>query len=80
VLAHAHGLGLDVPGDLSVAGFDDTALASLVWPPLTTIKQPTREMAYAATGLLFGADQSVIHQRLAHELIIRSSTAEPRKA
>jgi LacI family transcriptional regulator len=78
VLAHAHGLGLDVPGDLSVAGFDDTALASLVWPPLTTIRQPTREMAYAATGLLFGADQSVIHQRLEHELVVRSSTAAPR--
>lgn len=80
VLAHAHGAGLDVPRDLSVAGFDDTALASLVWPPLTTIHQPVREMAVAAAALLFGEGEGVIHQRLAHQLVVRKSTAEVRKA
>lgn len=78
VLAHAHGLGLEVPHDLSVAGFDDTALATLVWPPLTTIRQPTRDLAYTAAGLLFGTEKGVIHRRLQHELIVRSSTAELR--
>lgn len=80
VLAHAHGLGLDVPRDLSVAGFDDTALASLVWPPLTTIRQPVREMAFVAAGLLFRDDEAVVHQRLEHELVVRCSTAEMRNA
>lgn len=80
VLAYAHGLGLDVPEDLSVAGFDDTALASLVWPPLTTIRQPVRDLAYTAATLLFGPDEAVIHQRLPHELVIRASTGRPRSA
>ncbi|NBU78261.1 MAG: LacI family DNA-binding transcriptional regulator [Sphingomonadaceae bacterium] len=80
VLAYAHGVGLDVPEDLSVAGFDDTALASLVWPPLTTIRQPVRDLAYTAASLLFGADETVIHQRLPHELVIRASTGRPRTA
>ena len=80
VLAHAHGLGLDVPRDLSVAGFDDTELASLVWPPLTTIKQPTRDLAYAAASLLFDKKDGAIHTRLQHELIVRTSTAKPRGA
>jgi len=80
VLAYAHGLGLDVPEDLSVAGFDDTALASLVWPPLTTIRQPVRDLAYTAATLLFGEDETVIHQRLPHELVIRASTGRPRTA
>jgi LacI family transcriptional regulator len=80
VLAHAHGAGLDVPCDLSVAGFDDTALASLVWPPLTTIHQPVREMAVAAASLLFGEGGGVIHQRLEHQLVVRKSTAEVRRA
>ena len=80
VLAYAHGLGLDVPEDLSVAGFDDTALASLVWPPLTTIRQPVRDLAYTAASLLFGADETVIHQRLPHELVIRASTGRHRTA
>jgi LacI family transcriptional regulator len=80
VLAHAHSLGLDVPRDLSVAGFDDTQLASLVWPPLTTIRQPMRDLAYTAASLLFEADPSVVHRRLPHDLIVRSSTAKPRNA
>lgn len=80
VLAHAHGLGLDVPQDLSVAGFDDTELASLVWPPLTTIRQPTRDLAYAAASLLFDKKGGAIHSRLQHELIVRASTAKPRGA
>lgn len=80
ILAYAHALGLDVPEDLSVAGFDDTALASLVWPPLTTIRQPVRDLAYTAASLLFGEQEGVIHQRLPHELVIRSSTGRPRGA
>ena len=52
VLVAAHELGIAVPSDLSVAGFDDTELASIVWPKLTTVHQPVYEMAYRATALL----------------------------
>lgn len=75
VLSYAHRMGIEVPGQLSVAGFDDTPLAQLVWPPLTTIRQPVRELAYAATDRLFADDASVVHRRLQHELIERGSTA-----
>ena len=80
VLTVAHRRGLSLPGDLSVAGFDDTALASQLWPPLTTVRQPTRELAYAAASLLFEAQGENVHRRLPHELVLRASTAAPRKA
>jgi LacI family transcriptional regulator len=78
VLTVAHRRGLAVPGDLSVAGFDDTALASQLWPPLSTVRQPTRDLAYAAASLLFEAEGEVVHRRLPHELVLRGSTAPPR--
>ena len=52
VLAVAHNMGLAVPEDLSVAGFDDVPLASQVWPALTTIHQPITAMAAQAAQLL----------------------------
>ena len=80
VLTVAHRRGIAVPADLSVAGFDDTALASQLWPPLTTVRQPTRELAYAAASLLFDAEEDIVHRRLPHELVLRASTAPPRSA
>lgn len=83
VLAAAHRLGLSVPNDLSVAGFDDSPAAALVWPPLTTVRQPVAEMARAAVEMLVignRADQSAPvdeqdqHKVLAHELVVRDST------
>jgi LacI family transcriptional regulator len=71
VLATAHRLGLDVPGQLSVAGFDDTDLAAVVWPPLTTIRQPVRDLAYAATDLLLSGRPDQV--QLDFELISRAS-------
>ena len=45
--------GLSVPGDISVCGFDDTPIARQIYPPMTTVRQPTREMGQlAATELL----------------------------
>ena len=79
VLTVAHRRGISVPAELSVAGFDDTALASQLWPPLTTVRQPTRELAYAAASLLFGTPDEVVHRRLPHELVLRASTAPPLK-
>ncbi len=84
VLSHAHSIGIAIPEALSVAGFDNTTLARVVWPPLTTIEQPTRDLAYAATDLLLSraeGDASVpanpVHSRLPHRLITRASTAPP---
>ncbi len=77
VLTVAHRRGLSMPKQLSVAGFDDTALASQLWPPLTTVRQPTRELAYAAASLLFDGEEDAVHRRLPHELILRASTAAP---
>lgn len=78
VLAVAHDRGIDVPRQLSVAGFDDTTLARTVWPPLTTIRQPVFDLAYAAAELLMAGGDSVIHRRLPHALIERATVAPPR--
>jgi len=51
-VAVAHRLGLDVPGDLTVTGFDDAALATTIWPELTTVRQPIAGMAREAVQAL----------------------------
>lgn len=52
VISVAHRRGLDVPNDVSVVGFDDTAIATTVWPELTTVRQPIADLAVAAVNLL----------------------------
>lgn len=51
-LASAHSFGIDVPTELSVVGFDDTTTARTVWPELTTVHQPTIQMASQAVEFL----------------------------
>ncbi|HXC60130.1 MAG TPA: LacI family DNA-binding transcriptional regulator, partial [Steroidobacteraceae bacterium] len=51
-VAVAHRRGLAVPRDLTVCGFDDTAMATTIWPELTTVRQPIGEMSRAALELL----------------------------
>ena len=73
----AHDLGLDVPGDVSVAGFDDSAIATIVWPRITTIHQPVFDMARAATDMLVALLEKRPHTSLvAHpfRLVQRQST------
>ena len=74
VLASAHDRGMDLPGQLSVAGFDDTTLARTVWPPLTTIRQPMFDLAHTAADILI-AGGDITHRRLPHTLIERASVA-----
>ena len=74
VLASAHDRGIDLPGQLSVAGFDDTTLARTVWPPLTTIRQPMFDLAHTAADILI-AGGDISHRRLPHTLIERASVA-----
>ena len=67
-------LGLRVPENLSVIGFDDLPMARWAWPPLTTIRQPLTEMAATATRLVLGAGGQR-RVELATILIVRQSTA-----
>jgi LacI family transcriptional regulator len=80
-VAVAHRRGLDVPRDLTVSGFDDTTLATAIWPELTTIRQPIAEMARAALELLVTAIRRQRpddpHRLLDFELIRRQSDASP---
>jgi len=80
-LAAAYAEGISVPGEPSVAGFDDLFVASYTAPPLTTIRQPMKQMGQRATEILLAllrgetAKKSV---RFSGELIVRESTARPR--
>ena len=71
--------GLHVPGEISVAGFDNIPLASQIWPPLTTVNQPIFEIAETATNhlirLLSGEDVKQLYHELSTNLVIRKSTA-----
>ncbi len=77
----ARELGLRIPEDLSVVGFDDLPLARWVGPPLTTVRQPLTQMAGAAARLVLdmARGQRVATPRvdLATRLVVRSSTAPP---
>jgi LacI family transcriptional regulator len=82
-VVHRHGMA--VPQDISVVGFDDTMLATSVWPELTTVKQPIAAMAEAALELLIAdlrsrmaKTQRRVNERvLSHALIIRESSGPP---
>jgi LacI family transcriptional regulator len=75
VLHAARERGLDVPADLSIVGFDDTAIAAHLWPPLTTVRWPIQDMGKAAAIKLLGGEQAEAQPALfLSELIIRAST------
>jgi LacI family transcriptional regulator len=84
----AHRMGLDVPRDISIVGFDDTAIATSVWPALTTIHQPIAEMARTAVDCLLQQLRRKRHtwtlppQKIVpHRLCVRESTAScPKRA
>jgi DNA-binding LacI/PurR family transcriptional regulator len=72
--------GLDVPGDISVVGFDDIPEAAHFSPPLTTVRQNFAEIGRRAISLLLselGGGVGQNHDQIAAELIVRSSTAAP---
>ncbi|WP_332700500.1 LacI family DNA-binding transcriptional regulator [Devosia sp.] len=82
-LSAVHEHGLDCPRDVSIVGFDDLAVASHVWPPLTTMRQPREALGRIAAGALIdvieGQRRSRVpmHMVLSSELIVRGSTACP---
>lgn len=84
VLEAVRALGMRVPDDLSLVGYDDIPLAKWVSPRLTTIRQPLKRMAEEATRLVLqmaeGPLENVPRMDLATSLIVRESTAAPATA
>lgn len=82
VIEAARSLGLDVPGDVSVAGFDDLPTATDRFPSLTTIHQPVREMGVLGATMLLEAMRSgnTLNKQttLPVNLVVRESTRPPR--
>ena len=68
-------MGVSVPNEVSVIGFDDIVLAELLVPRLTTIRQPVYDMVIEALDQILGRDDSICNQRYMGELIVRSTTA-----
>jgi LacI family transcriptional regulator len=76
-LRAARDLGIDIPRELSVTGFDDIHLANLVVPRLTTVHQPTDELARRAVELLFEAKPDPGDEAMSATLVVRGSTGPP---
>jgi DNA-binding LacI/PurR family transcriptional regulator len=73
----AEELGIAVPEELSVVGFDDTPPAELARPALTTVHQPHHDKGVAAARWLLDPDARPASQVLPVELVVRTSTAPP---
>jgi len=78
----AHELGLAIPEQLSVIGFDDSATALRLWPVLTSVRLPVRDMGRLATDKLFARQAKkrpgdVETTEVMPKLIVRESTAPP---
>ena len=76
-----HKIGLEIPRDISVTGFDDTPVSEIVWPPLTTVHQPLKAMGQRAVDLIVDAikagDAAPKHEMIAFRLVLRESSAPP---
>jgi DNA-binding LacI/PurR family transcriptional regulator len=84
VMARLANRGVAVPGDMSVAGFDDIPMAAMASPPLTTAAMQNERAGRAAVDLLAellrasGAETGGLRRELDCQLIVRESTASPR--
>ncbi len=76
VVSVAGRMNLAVPEELAVCGFDDTPLAQILWPKLTTVAQPIHDMGRKAAELLVDRHKSdpPMQHTLDFELVIREST------
>ncbi len=73
----AREMGISIPGDLSVMGFDDIHMASYVSPGLTTIRQPAYDMGKIGAQILFdriNRSCGIVHKMLDFKLVVREST------
>ncbi len=80
-LAQCRASGIAVPAELSLTGFDDLEVATMVTPTLTTIRVPTRELGEAAAAALLrhgrGRGGGACCHELAVDLVVRETTAPP---
>ena len=78
----ARSRNIELPRSLSIAGFDDTPMSRMIWPSLTTIRQPLEDMGWSAVDMLIGAVAANGTREVPFELKVRESTAsitEPRE-
>lgn len=75
----AHKIGLSVPEDVSVVGFDDSPIASRLWPSLSTVRLPIRDMGlHAAAMLLADTAKPASAPVITPHLVIRESCQPPK--
>ena len=80
-LFEAQAQGIAVPGALSIVGFDDLPVAASLFPALTTVHIPLREMGRRAADYLLdrlSGQSTSLHTELNADLIVRGTTAPPR--
>ena len=79
VMTAAMKRNLIVPDDISIAGFDDSPTATMIWPQLTTVRQPIDEMSKIAISMLVSQlrDREVASRetKVEYQLIVRDSTS-----
>jgi LacI family transcriptional regulator len=77
IMKSAQMKGMQVPQDLSLAGFDDSPIAHQIWPALTTVKQPVEKMAAHAAKILIakfdGLAEKTKSKEFKSDLIVRES-------
>lgn len=80
-LAAARSDGLQIPYDISIAGFEDSPFSRQSWPPLTTARQPEDLIVERATRLLIAhlRGDPAANEGFKPELVVRGSTAPPRR-
>lgn len=83
-LYRAHQLGIAVPRELSIAGFDDAPFTQMVWPPLTTISQPVFAMAQRVVDIVLRVISDphapADYELAPHRIVRRDSVALPVQA
>jgi DNA-binding LacI/PurR family transcriptional regulator len=80
VMHAARSYGLDVPGDLSVVGYDDIPEAKHFWPPLTTVQVDFEELGRRSVDILLPSGEDTLRPiDIVPQLVVRGSTSAPRR-
>jgi LacI family transcriptional regulator len=79
-----HRMGWAIPADISISGFDDTPMSEIIWPPLTTVHQPIRQVGQRAIEMLVDAINSgagaaeARFETVPFRIVERASAGQPR--
>jgi LacI family transcriptional regulator len=79
-ITECHSLGVEVPKQVSITGFDDMEMASTTLPPLSTVRVPTEDLGRSAADYIIArvtGHESIVNKELAVDLIIRGTTGPP---